>query len=266
MNLNRKTGDIMSRTQIVLDSKNNEQSSKIIEEILDSHKFDFVSKNGEEYWQQGIGVSQSPKYIRYYFDEDKVILEGWITNLGKESDLNGVFAAVPKKSCKKVLNEISEAIEKSNSEEIIDSPKTEEPEEEVLCQSCGTKSPAGAKFCEGCGSPLADQKDDSINAPAENKEKTAEKENQISKSNVASESNNTSTSSPRTSKGIIPRRYRGSIISNIIEILIAIFYIIGASAGQLVLRFTDSSEALMIVAVIILIHGVLSLISNLQDS
>lgn len=44
----------MSRTQIVLDSKNNQQSSKVIEEILDSHGFDKTSKKGEDYWQQGI--------------------------------------------------------------------------------------------------------------------------------------------------------------------------------------------------------------------
>ena len=221
----------MSRTQIVLDSKNNEQSSMIIEEILDSHKFDPVSKNGEDYWQQGIGVSQAPKCIKYYFDGDKVILEGWISNFGKESDLKGVVGALPKKSCRKVLDEISEAIEKSNTEQKNDSPKT-----------------------------------------VENKETTTKKEdnNQTPKSDETggntNKNSNKSASNQKSSKGIIPRRYRGSILTNILEIIIAIFYIIGASSGYLVLRFTDSSEALIFVAIIILIHGFLALISNLQDT
>ena len=232
----------MSRTQIVLDSKNNEQSSMIIEEILDSHKFDPVSKNGEDYWQQGIGVSQAPKYIKYYFDGDKVILEGWISNFGKESDLKGVVGALPKKSCRKVLDEISEAIEKSNTEQKNDSPKTVENKETTTKKA------------------------------VENKETTTKKEdnNQTPKSDETggntNKNSNKSASNQKSSKGIIPRRYRGSILTNILEIIIAIFYIIGASSGYLVLRFTDSSEALIFVAIIILIHGFLALISNLQDT
>ena len=232
----------MSRTQIVLDSKNNEQSSMIIEEILDSHKFDSVSKNGEDYWQQGIGVSQAPKYIKYYFDGDKVILEGWISNFGKESDLKGVVGALPKKSCRKVLDEISEAIEKSNTEQKNDSPKTVENKETTTKKA------------------------------VENKETTTKKEdnNQTPKSDETggntNKNSNKSASNQKSSKGIIPRRYRGSILTNILEIIIAIFYIIGASSGYLVLRFTDSSEALIFVAIIILIHGFLALISNLQDT
>ena len=232
----------MSRTQIVLDSKNNEQSSMIIEEILDSHKFDSVSKNGEDYWQQGIGVSQAPKYIKYYFDGDKVILEGWISNFGKESDLKGVVGALPKKSCRKVLDEISEAIEKSNTEQKNDSPKTVE------------------------------NKETTTEKAVENKETTTKKEdnNQTPKSDETggntNKNSNKSASNQKSSKGIIPRRYRGSILTNILEIIIAIFYIIGASSGYLVLRFTDSSEALIFVAIIILIHGFLALISNLQDT
>ena len=237
-----KRCDIMSRTQIVLDSKNNEQSSMIIEEILDSHKFDPVSKNGEDYWQQGIGVSQAPKYIKYYFDGDKVILEGWISNFGKESDLKGVVGALPKKSCRKVLDEISEAIEKSNTEQKNDSPKTVENKETTTKKA------------------------------VENKETTTKKEdnNQTPKSDETggntNKNSNKSASNQKSSKGIIPRRYRGSILTNILEIIIAIFYIIGASSGYLVLRFTDSSEALIFVAIIILIHGFLALISNLQDT
>ena len=243
----------MSRTQIVLDSKNNEQSSMIIEEILDSHKFDPVSKNGEDYWQQGIGVSQAPKYIKYYFDGDKVILEGWISNFGKESDLKGVVGALPKKSCRKVLDEISEAIEKSNTEQKNDSPKTVENKETTTKKAVENKETTTKKAVE-------------------NKETTTKKEdnNQTPKSDETggntNKNSNKSASNQKSSKGIIPRRYRGSILTNILEIIIAIFYIIGASSGYLVLRFTDSSEALIFVAIIILIHGFLALISNLQDT
>lgn len=77
--------------------------------------------------------------------------------------------------------------------------------------------------------------------------------------------NNAVGQNKSTGGSIIPRRYRGSILTNIFEIVIGLVYLFGASTGYLVLRFTDSSEALMVVALIILIHGVVSLISNLSE-
>jgi len=55
-------------------------------------------------------------------------------------------------------------------------------------------------------------------------------------------------------------------LTKIFEIILAIFYLFGASTGYMVLRFTDNSEALIIVALIILIHEVLSQISNLLNN
>ena len=96
----------MSRTQVVLKCNDKDNASRIIEQILDSKRYDHVRKDNEDYWKQGVGVTQSPKFIRYYFDQDNVILEGWVSNFGKESNLEGFIGALPKNSCRKVLNEI----------------------------------------------------------------------------------------------------------------------------------------------------------------
>lgn len=238
----------MSRTQIKLDCRDKQQSSAVIEEILDSHRFDRTSKKGEEYWQQGIGVTQSPKYIRYYFEGDKVVLEGWVTNFGRESDLKGAVGAVPKRSCRKILDEISRAVENANQQPAPQIPEAAAQEvqpdmgdftvnEETLTDDLFAYLDNNVKSVENAAGQIA---------PAGN---VSQKTPQVSKK----------------SKGIIPRNLRGSTIQNIFEILIALFYIWGAGTGYMVLRFTDSSEALLIVAFIILIHGVLALISNLQD-
>lgn len=108
----------MSRTQVVLKCNDKDNASRIIEQILDSKRYDHVRKDNEDYWKQGVGVTQSPKFIRYYFDQDNVILEGWVSNFGKESNLEGFIGALPKNSCRKVLNEIRYNIENLNNQTV----------------------------------------------------------------------------------------------------------------------------------------------------
>ena len=270
----------MSRTKIVLKCNDRQRTSELINQILDSKRYDFVQKNNEEYWKQGLGVTESPKYIKYYFDEDNIILEGWVNNFGKESDLNGFVGALPKSSCKKVLNEVRDAVENLNNQTVINNGSTQySANKNGNIDNNSNNQTVSSDDSEQLNGRAM------INASSSPEDITASTTNSNNQTSVVNSANNNipsnnptdasgvsylnslnSNQNKSTSKGIIPRKYRGSLWANIFEIFLALFYIYGASTGYLVLRFTDSSEALIVVALIILIHGVLSLISNLADN
>ncbi|RAP54834.1 MAG: hypothetical protein BZ137_00030, partial [Methanosphaera sp. rholeuAM130] len=261
-------GFFMSRTQIILKCNDRNTASELIDGILDSKRYDHIQKNGEDYWKQGLGVTESPKFIRYYFDEENIILEGWVSNFGKESNLDGVIGALPKNSCKKVLNEIKDRIEELNSQPIsadglqqfnsnngnvnVDNSinHSNHDSTQVIGRTFIKSQPTAHKSAENNMNSLLNNSNMQSNASIDNS------------NNLSSNNGNQNKSA---SNGFIPKRYRGSILTNIFEILIALFYIYGASTGYLVLRFTDSSEALILVAIIILIHGIVSLILNLSE-
>lgn len=267
----------MSRTRVELESKNNQKTAEVIEDILNSSRYDLVEKNGEKYWQQGIGVTASPKFIKYYFENDKLILEAWVNNFGKESNLDGFVGALPKKQCKSVLDKIKNAVEKSN-QEITNNKNIST----TSIDNANDSSTNDVQSFNDDAFNFINQKSNNNNL--DNDKKLLEDAfnnikqdnggfiNNNAESNVNINKNtentvNISNEKPRnSSNAIIPRKYRGSMLQNIGEIIIAIIYIIGASQGYMVLRFTDSGTALIIVALIILLHGTLSLISNLQDN
>ena len=104
----------MARTTETLESTDNSKNMIIIEEILKESEFEFVEEKGEEYWEN----SQFPAHpcIKYTFDEDKLIIEGWVKNftispsvksMYSEKDLSGRFiGGLPKKFCRKVIDNI----------------------------------------------------------------------------------------------------------------------------------------------------------------
>ena len=98
----------MSRTVINLICNKPEKSEIVIKKILKQYNYELKEKNGEEYYQCGVGILTAPKFIKYSFDGNNLRLEGWVRAFafGGESDLNGFLAAVPKKSCKKTLEDI----------------------------------------------------------------------------------------------------------------------------------------------------------------
>lgn len=261
----------MSRTQIVLKCNDKNNASRIIEQILDSKRYDHVRKDNEDYWKQGVGVTQSPKFIRYYFDQDNVILEGWVSNFGKESNLEGFIGALPKNSCRKVLNEIRYNIENLNNQTVdnINSGVLNANDMNVNLEASDNQQPTIHDSAQLRGRMMIKEESGSVEDMNRGVNESAVGSNMQSDSmNVYLNNpsgNNAVGQNKSTGGSIIPRRYRGSILTNIFEIVIGLVYLFGASTGYLVLRFTDSSEALMVVALIILIHGVVSLISNLSE-
>lgn len=102
----------MSRTIITLESTNPAREEQIIREILAMNDYEEKLKNNERYFQNGVGLLVAPKFIKYSFNGDKLILEGWVKNFAimGESKLDGAMGAVPKRSCKAVLDTMIQSI------------------------------------------------------------------------------------------------------------------------------------------------------------
>ncbi len=217
----------MSRTRIELESKNNEQLSQIIDNILRSHGYEYTLYKGsdEKVWNQGIGLVKAPKYIKYYFENNKLILEGWIGTYGKETDLKGVIGALPKKDVKKVLKEIEENVYSFN----LNSPTNRI-------------------------NPVPEDKTSNNNNPI-----IQPTPNNNTVNNMNQEQNNT----PQPS--ISNKNLRNRLIYDIIGMVISLIILTGALMGGLVLRGTNSSGALAVFILLILIYEVYSFIKHYKE-
>ena len=98
----------MSRTVIQLKCENPSESEKIIQKILSSYNYKLDENNGEKFYKCGVGFLTAPKFIKYTFDGNDLTLEGWIRAFafGGESELKGIIGGVPKRSCRKTLEDI----------------------------------------------------------------------------------------------------------------------------------------------------------------
>ena len=106
----------MSRTIIQLKCENPSQSEEVIKNILKSYNYELKQNDGEEFYQCGVGFLTAPKFIKYTFNGDILTLEGWVRAFafGGESELKGFLAGVPKKSCRKTLDDIQNNLNASS--------------------------------------------------------------------------------------------------------------------------------------------------------
>lgn len=104
--------DIMSRTIMRTKSKNRAREEELILNILAGNGYQQKFRNGEVVYQKGDGFVFVPKFIKYTFHNDELILEGWVKNLGilGESDLEGFISALPKQNCKDIMLSIMNAV------------------------------------------------------------------------------------------------------------------------------------------------------------
>ena len=103
----------MSRTTIVVNCNNPQQAQGVIQSILASENYELKEKNGEYFYQNGVGLLVAPKFISYSFNGNTLTLQGWVRNfaIGGESKLTGVIGALPKKQCKGVMDRIVNSID-----------------------------------------------------------------------------------------------------------------------------------------------------------
>lgn len=84
--------------------------------VLTGDGYHPINYRGEQVWKKGVGVMTAMHYIKVDWAEDHVVLSGWVqAGLGDDgfSEMaadNGVLAMAPKKSVKKTIEKIRQAI------------------------------------------------------------------------------------------------------------------------------------------------------------
>lgn len=106
----------MARTIINLPLRNSvDESYNTTVNILQANSFKEVSYNGETVWKKGTGLLTAMQYIKIEFTDTTLVVSGWVqagvgSVGGNEMALNGIVAAVPKKSVMKVIEQIKASL------------------------------------------------------------------------------------------------------------------------------------------------------------
>lgn len=106
----------MARTIINLPLRNSvDESYNTAVNILQANDFKEVSYNGETVWKKGTGLLTAMQYIKIEFTDTTLAVSGWVqagvgSVGGNEMALNGIVAAVPKKSVMKVIEQIKASL------------------------------------------------------------------------------------------------------------------------------------------------------------
>ena len=109
-----KTGGNRSKFSVPLNKSVDDMEAKA-SQLLTSHGYHLHNYHGESVWKKGTGLMTAMEYVKLEYSESSVEIYGWIQpgvgNAGlKESDLNGIVGVIPKKSVKKVIDELMAAL------------------------------------------------------------------------------------------------------------------------------------------------------------
>lgn len=107
----------MSRTvKIVECSRDPAIIDEQIRNILANDGYKLINYNDEKVWKMGTGLMTAMHYIKFEFSDNVLCISGWVqvgvgSVGGKEHDLTGFTAVIPKKSVAKTMAKI-EAVAK----------------------------------------------------------------------------------------------------------------------------------------------------------
>ncbi len=93
-----------------------EQARRRLDDFLPAHGFHPYPQYGEGVWKKGVGMATAMQYMQLEFTEGVLNLSAWIqagvgsANLGNEMSLDGLVALVPKRSLRKVIEELKQVL------------------------------------------------------------------------------------------------------------------------------------------------------------
>lgn len=102
----------MSRTIIRIPYADQQQADTAIRGLLLNRGYQLRADNNGLYWQKGVGFWVAPRYLKYDFYQNEIVIQAWITNLGVECALNGMVGMVPKKELQEILQIIQMTVQR----------------------------------------------------------------------------------------------------------------------------------------------------------
>ena len=86
-----------------------------LRQILIQEDYREIQYNLEVVWKKGTGLMTAMHYIKLEYLEDTLVISGWIqmgvgSVGGKEHDLNGMMAKIPKSSVRKTMDKLKAAV------------------------------------------------------------------------------------------------------------------------------------------------------------
>lgn len=124
----------MPRYQNILpmvDSREN--SFEKIRQLLDSKKFKYRTRDGEQVFQKGDGVWVAASFIKVTYENGFARVEGWIDAMGAEQNLEGFVGCAAKKPLKKMVEQV-EAILRVPNPDYVPGEQTLEERPAAPCE------------------------------------------------------------------------------------------------------------------------------------
>ncbi len=107
----------MARTQVQIPFQGSlDETRQLVENFLGAQGFQPYPKYGEGVWKKGTGMATAMQYMELVFTPGVLEVSAWVqagvgsANLGKEMGLDGFVAIVPKRSLKKVIEELKKLL------------------------------------------------------------------------------------------------------------------------------------------------------------
>lgn len=107
----------MARTTFRIDFHQPPQVvDQIARNILIADDYREIDYNREVVWKKGTGLMTAMHYIKIEYQGSTLVVSGWVqigigSVGGKERDLEGITASIPKKSVKKTIEKLRAAIQ-----------------------------------------------------------------------------------------------------------------------------------------------------------
>ena len=121
-----------------------------VQQYLQSQKFKYRTRDGEQVFQKGDGVWVAAKFIKVTYYNNIVRLEAWVDAMGAEQDLEGFVASAAKKPLKKAVAQVEQILCQPNPYYGPQEPAEAVAGEGSICAKCGAQIVAGGRFCPVC--------------------------------------------------------------------------------------------------------------------
>ncbi len=105
----------MARSVFTLSYNDFATTNNNINNFLIQNGFKKMEKNNEEFWKKGTGMATAMQFIKIDYSENELTIYAWVqagvgSVGGKEMELKGFVAAIPKKSLLKKIEKIKACV------------------------------------------------------------------------------------------------------------------------------------------------------------